>query len=138
MKAMALDEVEVCLIGRCPVRVRDGSCLLSVLVPRTPRPWVEPLCGRETTSSMMDATGSWTVVGRRFRARRQGQDSSILQSSRPVTCTAQGRSRCCGEALLSLSRRTTGSTQRERLRGRSTLAGAGGWQAVPAVGGAGA
>jgi hypothetical protein len=58
MKAMALDEVEVCLIGRCPVRVRDGSCLLSVLVPRTPRPWVEPLCGRETTSLKMDATGS--------------------------------------------------------------------------------
>lgn len=90
---------------------------------------------RETTSSEMGATGSWTVASaaaaicRRFYARRQERGSCIPPSSGPIAA-ARGRSRCCGEALLlSLSRPSTGSLSPTRwlpilrLRGRSTLAG---------------
>ena len=122
MKAIALDEVKVCLIGRCPARVRDGSCLSRCWSPAPRARGVEPLCGRETASLEMDATGLWTIVGRRLLLCEEagaGFAYPVVESS----CAAQGRSRCCGEALLSLSRRTTGSTQRERLRGRSTFGG---------------
>jgi hypothetical protein len=110
---------------------REGARWLvsrSVVVPRTPR-----LMGgavgvrRRATSLEMDATGpvdrrrQLQPVCGRFCTRRQGRGSSVLQSSRPVRPKDEvgvaGRL-CC---LCPVAR--TGSTQRNRLRGRSTLAG---------------